>query len=64
MKISDVIKVWDIIHFRSIGDLGFCDLEKAIDETVGVENDIAGCDRHPIKGDSTLPKAGSERDDG
>lgn len=40
MKLSDVIKIWDLIHNRDLGALGFCDLDKAIDEVVGVENDI------------------------
>ena len=39
MKLSDVIKVWDFMHLKNISDLGFCDLEKAIDQVVGVEND-------------------------
>ncbi len=40
MKLSNVIKIWDLIHIVDTGDIGFCDLEKAIDQTVGVENDI------------------------
>ena len=39
MKLSDVIKVWDILHIKDTGDIGFCDLEKVLDEVVGVEND-------------------------
>ena len=37
MKLTEVIEVWDMIH---TDDIGFCDLEKALDEVVGVENDI------------------------
>lgn len=40
MRLSDVIKVWDVLHVKDTGDIGFCDLEKALDKTVGVENDI------------------------
>ena len=40
MKLTDAIKIWDILHVRNTGDLGYCDLEKAIEETVGIENDI------------------------
>lgn len=43
MKLSDIIKIWDILHVKDIGDLGYCDLEKAIDEVAGIENDIPGC---------------------
>lgn len=39
MKLSELIKIWDIIHVKNIGHLGFCDLEKAVDETVGILND-------------------------
>ena len=41
VKLSDIIKIWDILHIENTGDIGFCDLEKAIDEVVGVENDIS-----------------------
>jgi hypothetical protein len=40
MKLSDVIKVWDILHTQNIGTLGYCDLEKAIENIVGIENDL------------------------
>jgi len=39
MLLSEIIKVWDIIHVLNVGELGFCDLEKAISEVVKVEND-------------------------
>ena len=42
MKLTDVVKVWDIIHVLDVGDLGFCDLEKAVDKVCGVENDVSG----------------------
>ena len=40
MNLSDVIKIWDIIHTNDLRGLDFCDLEKAIDKVVGVKNDI------------------------
>ena len=43
MKLTDVIKVWEILHVKDVGEIGFCDLEKAIDETIGIENDISPC---------------------
>lgn len=42
IMLSDVVKIWDMLHTKDTGDLGFCDLEDAIDSTVGVRNDIAG----------------------
>ncbi len=41
MLLSDVIKVWDAIHMNDCGEMGFADLERAIDAVVGVENDCA-----------------------
>jgi hypothetical protein len=40
MKLTDVIKVWDILHVKDTGELGYSDLENAIDATCGVENDV------------------------
>ena len=40
MKLTDVISVWDILHIKDPGDIGYCDLVKAIDKVVGVENDV------------------------
>jgi len=40
IKLSDVIKLWDILHVKDVGKLGFCDLDKALEEVVGVENDL------------------------
>ena len=45
MKLSDVIKVWDILHIRDTGEIGFCDLEQAIEKVMGIENDISGCEQ-------------------
>lgn len=41
MKLSEVIEVWEMIHVMDIGELGFGDMEKAIDEVVGIENDVS-----------------------
>ena len=40
MKLSDVMKVWEIVHTQDTGSVGFCDVERAIDMVVGIENDI------------------------
>jgi hypothetical protein len=43
MKLTEVIAVWDLLHIKDPGDIGYCDLEKASDQVVGVENDVPGC---------------------
>ena len=53
MKLSDLIKIWDFIHVKDVGELGFCDLEYAVGMTVGIENDAPGC----------LPAAKKEKDE-
>jgi len=40
MRLSDVIKIWDILHVKDVGELTFTDLDNAIDATCGVENDV------------------------
>ena len=40
VKLSEVIEMWDKLHLKDTGEIGFCDLERAIDEVIGVENDI------------------------
>ena len=42
MKLSEVIAIWDIVHTRDTGELGYCDLEKAIEKVVSIENDVPG----------------------
>lgn len=42
MKLTDLMKVWEIVHVKNIGDLGFCDIEKAVEEVCGIENDVPG----------------------
>jgi hypothetical protein len=40
MKLTDVIKVWDELHVKDTGELGYCDLESAIEKVCGVDNDV------------------------
>ena len=41
MKLSEIIKVWDILHVKDVGEVGFCDLQAAIEKVMPVTNDIA-----------------------
>lgn len=43
MNLSDVIEIWEKIHVKDVGELGYCDLEGAIEDIVGIENDINPC---------------------
>ncbi len=43
MKLTDVMKVWDELRIKDTGEIEFCDLDKAIEKVVGVENDVPGC---------------------
>lgn len=40
MKLTDVIEIWGKLHVKDTGELGYCDLEAAIEGVVGVENDV------------------------
>lgn len=40
MKLTDVMRVWDLIHGKDTGDLGFSDLEQAIDQVIGIRNNV------------------------
>ncbi len=40
MKLTDVIKVWDELHAKDVGELGYCDLQVAVERVVGIENDV------------------------
>jgi len=48
MKLSEIIKVWELLHTKDTGELGYADLEKAIESVVGVENDITPCQPEKI----------------
>ncbi len=49
MKLTEVIAIWDILHVKHVGDLGYCDLQDAIEEVVGIENDISNWSRTTVK---------------
>ena len=40
MKLTKVIAVWDELHIKDTGELGYSDLEKAIEKVDGIENDV------------------------
>ena len=40
MRLTQVIKMWDILHVKDVGDLGYSDLEKAVEFVDGIENDV------------------------
>ena len=40
MKLSQLVKIWEILHKQITGDIGFCDLCNAIEELVAIENDL------------------------
>ncbi len=42
MKLTELIKVWNILHVKDTGEIGFCDLENALKEAgIKVINDIS-----------------------
>jgi len=46
IKLTELIAAWDILHVNDTGDIGFCDLDKALEESgVTVINDV--CETHP-----------------
>jgi len=40
MKLSKVTQIWDELHKKNTGEVGYCDLETAIEGVDGIENDI------------------------
>ena len=41
IKLTELIKVWDILHIRDVGDMGFCDLDSALESAgITIINDI------------------------
>ena len=44
IKLTEIIAVWDILHIKDTGEIGYCDLQNAL-ERVGVTviNDVSGC---------------------
>lgn len=53
VKLTKVMEIWDELHIKDTGEIGFCDLEQAIEKVVGVENDARGT-RRDLR---SLPKA-------
>ena len=44
MKLTQLIKTWDVLHTKDTGEIGFCDLDNALAEAgVVVENDVNSC---------------------
>ena len=43
MKLSKIIEVWETLHVKDCGEIGYCELEKAIEKADGIENDIDTC---------------------
>ena len=41
MKLTKIIAIWDILHKKGTGELGFSDLLGAIEGIEGIENDIS-----------------------
>lgn len=39
MNLTDVIAVWDELHKKNVGELGFSDLRYAIEKVVGIHDD-------------------------
>jgi len=40
VKLSKVIEIWEELHQKDTGEIGYCDLEKAIESVDGIENDM------------------------
>lgn len=38
MTIQELIDVWDELHVKDTGELGFCDLVNAVEKVVGITN--------------------------
>ncbi|KKM77612.1 hypothetical protein LCGC14_1368280 [marine sediment metagenome] len=56
MKLTAVIEIWDELHTKDTGELGFCDLEKAIETVDGIENDVLPC--QSVESQTTVEKEG------
>ena len=38
MTLEELIAVWDELHVKDTGELGFCDLADAVEKVVGITN--------------------------
>ncbi len=46
IKLSEIIAAWDILHVKHTGEIGYCDLQNALEEVgVEIENDCADATR-------------------
>ena len=55
MKLSNIVKIWDILNTKDTGELGLCHLADAIDEVVGTQNDLPKTQPIMIDGKSKDP---------
>ena len=47
MKLTQLIKAWDILHIRDVGEIGFCDFDQAFRDA-GVIITIDTDDNQPV----------------
>lgn len=48
VRLTELIKVWDILHVKDTGEIGFCDLDNALQKAgVIIHNDVSGCQPAP-----------------
>lgn len=40
MKLTNVIAIWDELHTKDTGEIGYYDFESIIEKIVGIENDV------------------------
>ena len=68
MKLSQLLKAWDMLHVMDVGEVGLCDLDKALTEAgVIIENDCNPCQpasQQADAADSLCRECGSETDGG
>lgn len=43
MKLSELVRVWEILHQKDTGEVGFSDLVDAVDKVEFVVNDLNVC---------------------
>lgn len=41
MKLTDVIEIWDRLHVKDTGEVGYSDLQEAVQQVVGIEHNIS-----------------------
>jgi len=42
IRLTEIIELWEILHVKDTGELGYCDLEQAVDQVLSVQNDVTG----------------------